>query len=231
MKNFCVFLDIDNTILDFSRSEAAGLKTALGIYDIKADDEILKVYRKFNMECWEALERGEMTKDVVLVERYRRLKDHFGFNYDPAAVNEAYELALQKEGHLLPGALELLNELFGKYRLFLASNGVLTTQKCRLDIAGIKKYFEDIFISEVIGAEKPSKMFFDRCFESISNFDPDKAVMVGDSLTSDIKGGINAGIKTCLYAPNGIKKDSPVVPDYVIHSLEELPALLEKLCG
>lgn len=230
MNNYFVFLDIDNTILDFSRSEASALHSTLYNFGYALSNEMLNAYRKINISCWEMMERGEITKDRVLVLRYERFSKEYAIDVPAFLLNETYEEKLKEEGWLLPGAKELLDELEGKYHLYLASNGVGKTQDRRLELAGISGYFEKIFISERIGAEKPSVQYFDRCFQQIPGFCKERAIMIGDSLSSDILGGKNAGIKTCLYDPSG-KRSSPLVkPDFSVQQLNEIPKLLKELC-
>ena len=140
-----------------------------------------------------------------------------------------YEELLGKGHWFMPGAEKLLETLYGRYELYIVSNGNLSVQDSRIASAGIGRYFNEIFISERIGFDKPRKEFFDACFAQIPDFDPKRAVIVGDSLTSDIRGGINAGIKTCWFNPNGEQAREDIVPDYHISALEELPKLLKKI--
>ena len=161
--------------------------------------------------------------------RFEILFRELGLVRDPAETCRRYEGHLA-EGHIfLPGAPELLAALAPRYKLHLASNGASAVQRQRLESAGILPYFQNVFISEEMGADKPKPEFFHRCFAAIPGFDPAKALMVGDSLTSDIRGGRNAGIRTCWFNP----KDKPVRPDirpdYTVRALEELPPLLETL--
>ncbi|MDY5805604.1 MAG: HAD-IA family hydrolase, partial [Oscillospiraceae bacterium] len=134
------------------------------------------------------------------------------------------------QGHwFMDGAPELLEAIAPKYDLYLASNGASKVQHPRLDAAGIRKYFKGLFISEEMGADKPSKAFFDLCFAAIPDFDPATAVMVGDSLTSDIRGGRNAGIRTCWFNPRRQPPHPDIPADHTFYALSELPALLERL--
>ena len=129
----------------------------------------------------------------------------------------------------MEGAKELLDVLYGSYRLFLVSNGNLSVQEGRLTKAGIKRHFSGIFISEVLGAEKPDKRFFELAFAQVADFDPACAVIVGDSLSSDIAGGINAGIRTIWFHPGVDAPQTDIRADLEIKSLKDLPDLLQKL--
>ena len=142
---------------------------------------------------------------------------------------KCYENYLSQGHFFLPGAEKLLDELFGRYDMYIVSNGSAVVQEGRLKSSGIGKYFKDIFISEILGCDKPSKAFFDICFSRIPDFDRDKAIIIGDSLTSDIRGGINAGIKTCWFNPKGLTPRKDIPADYIVTSLEQLPALILSL--
>ena len=129
----------------------------------------------------------------------------------------------------MPGAEDLLEALAGKARLILCSNGTASVQEGRIASAGIGPYFEKIFVSEHMGANKPETRYFDLCFAEIPDFDRERCVMLGDSLTSDIRGGINAGVKTCWFNPRRRPNPGPIQPDYEIHELSEFPPLLETM--
>ena len=184
-----------------------------------------------NQLHWQMMERGEITREQVLVDRFAMLFRELGKTADPVAVARSYEKLLGVGHYYLPGAEQTLKqELFGKYRLFLVSNGTASVQHSRLESAGLYPYFEQVFISEELGSHKPEPAFFDACFAKIPDFDRTQALMVGDSLTSDILGGIRSGLRTCWVNPQG--KDAPpeIQPDYQIQGLSQLPALLEKSC-
>ena len=126
------------------------------------------------------------------------------------------------------GAEELLENLCKKYNLYVITNGITKVQKGRIKSANLKKYFKDIFISEEIGYDKPSIEYFEHCFERIEDFKKENAVIIGDSLSSDIQGGVNAGVKTIWFNPKGEKNNSSVKPDYEVSDLKEIEKLLEK---
>lgn len=175
------------------------------------------------------LERGELTRPQVLLGRFRVLFSELGREADPAAVAKTYEHNLGIGHYFLPGAKEAMDLLRQKYRLFLASNGTASVQAGRMESAGLYPYFEQVFVSEEMGANKPSKAYFDACFARIPDFDREKAMIVGDSLTSDILGGNNAGIKTCWVNPAHAPEKPGIHVDYQIEALADLPALLEAL--
>ena len=222
-----LFLDLDDTILDFHRAERVALSKTLIHFGIDPTEHVLNRYHLINKSCWERLEKGELTRDQVLVERYRLLFLELGLACDPEAVTALYTEYLAIGHWFMPGAEEAVKRLSGKYRLFLASNGTASVQAGRMTSANLYRFFEKAFVSQEIGYNKPSLEYFQRCFAQIPDFDPEKAMMVGDSLTSDIQGGINAGIKTCWVNPD--HKTGHIQPDYEIESLSQLYDLLETL--
>ena len=223
-----LLLDLDDTILDFHKAERIALSKTFRDFGLELREEVLELYHKINKWHWEQLELGVMTRDQVLVGRFDRLFQELGMEVDAAACMKRYEYNLSIGHYFLPGAEEAVKKLHEKYRLFLVSNGTATVQHGRLTSAGLYPYFEQVFISQNIGYNKPDKAYFDRCFERIPGFAPEKALMVGDSLTSDIKGGINAGLTTVWVNPEH-KDCGDIHPDYEIERLYQLETLLEEL--
>lgn len=224
-----VFLDLDDTILDFHKAESHALTKMLETIGVTPTEQIIKRYSEINLSQWKRLERGEITREQVKVGRYKILFDELGVQHDPKAATAIYERYLGQGHWFIDGAQQLLCDLHGKYRLFVASNGTLNVQTGRIESAGLKKYIERFFISEQIGANKPDKAFFDNAFSQIPDFDKRYAVIVGDSLTSDILGGKNAGIATVWFNPHRADNESDIAPDYEIHTLSELPELLDNM--
>lgn len=224
-----IFLDLDDTILDFTRGEAHALTRALTEMGVEPSPAILARYHAINASQWELLEEGILTRDQVLVRRFDLLFGELGLSCSGRETCERYEGHLAEEHDFIPGARELLEALAPRYGLYLASNGAAVVQHRRLDEAGIRRYFREIFISEELGADKPSPAFFEACFAAIPGFSRDSALMVGDSLTSDIRGGRNAGIRTCWFDPAGKPARPGIRPDHIITDLAQLPALLERL--
>ncbi|MBR2583327.1 MAG: YjjG family noncanonical pyrimidine nucleotidase [Oscillospiraceae bacterium] len=224
-----ILFDLDDTLLDFRTAERNSILQTFEEFGIPSDEAVLRLYSEINLGCWQRLELGEMTREEVLVGRFERLFAEMGLDLPARPVQDRYEALLESGHYFIPGAPELLEELVLKYDLYLISNGNLLTQESRLKSAGIAPYFRDIFISEQIGANKPSKAFFDACFSAIPGFCREDAVIVGDSLSSDIRGGINAGVRTCWFNPDGAPAAGDIRPDYEFRTLSELPALLEKI--
>lgn len=227
-----VFLDIDNTVLDFNTAEEKALKRVFLENGLPADDAVIAHFRCINDDCWQRLETGELSRAQVLYGRFERLFREKGIAYaDPVSVQDSYEIYLTGRHYFMPGAEDMLKSLYGQYRLFAVSNGNAETQAKRIASAKLQQWFEAFFISEKVGAEKPSKRFFDICFEQIQGIDRSAAVIVGDSLTSDIRGGINAGIPTVWFNYGYAPLPTDIRPDYIIHALAELPPLLDEHFG
>lgn len=221
-----LLLDLDDTLLDFGAAERTAIAKTFRDIGLETTETLLSRYSEINISQWEAFERGEISRDTVLTRRFELLFAELGLSHDSQAVEDRYRGYLAIGHYFVDGAVELLEYLAPKYDLYLASNGVAETQNSRLASAGIGKYFKEIFISETTGHHKPEKAYFDFCFARIPNFDPEKALMVGDSLTSDILGGKNAGIRTCWLNPTGKPRRPDISPDFEIRSLQELKALL-----
>ena len=224
-----LLLDLDDTILDFHKAERIALSNTIREFGVEPTEEVLNRYHHINKWHWEQLELGVMTRDQVLVGRFDQLFRELGMEVDAAACMRQYEQNLSVGHYFLPGAEEAVKKLHEKYRLFLVSNGTSSVQKGRLTSANLYRFFEKVYISQEIGHNKPSKAYFDACFGQIPDFDPQKSMIVGDSLTSDILGGINAGIATCWVNPNHALARLDICPDYEIESIAQLPGLLKTL--
>ena len=225
-----IFLDLDNTLLDFDRAEAAALSKALERAGITPTADVLERYHELNAQHWKMLEDGVLTRDQVLTGRFAALFAELGISASPQEICDCYEhLLAQEPPRLLPGARELLEDLAPRFGVYLASNGASAVQRIRLRNADLTQYFRGIFISEEMGIDKPKREFFQMCFAAIPDFSRQTALMVGDSLTSDIRGGRNAGIRTCWYNPDRRTAPPGWEPDEEIARLAELPALLQRL--
>ena len=224
-----IFLDLDDTLLDFHRGEREAIGETLSHFGVGVSDELVNRYRSFNRACWEALERGEMERDEVLTRRFELFFSSLGKEVSAADVQAYYEVRLSEGAYYLEGARELLEELFGKYKLYITSNGTAFVQDRRIAKSGIGRYFDGIFISERMGAHKPSEAFFDACFARMGDAKREETLIVGDSLTSDILGGIRAGIHTCHYTMGKNFEYAEIKPEYSVKSLCEIPKILEKI--
>ena len=224
-----LFLDLDDTILDFHKAERAAISKTFREFGIEPTDEVLQRYSLINKACWHKLELGEWVREQVLVKRFELLFQEYGIHCDGTQVARAYEKNLSVGHWFLPGAEEAVATLSKKYRLFLASNGTASVQKGRMTSANLYRFFEKVFVSQDIGHNKPSKAYFDGCFSQIPDFDPAQAIILGDSLTSDILGGIHAGVRTCWFNPKRHPRRADIIPDFEIRSLDAFVPLIKRL--
>ena len=211
-----IFIDLDDTILDFKKAEAVALKKTLNDYNVEATDEIVSLYSTINDKMWKKLEKGENTRAEITVMRFSELFNVLGMEIDAVKVNEDYKKNLGIGHFFMADAEKFLEKLKG-HRLFIVSNGTTSVQTGRVKSAGIEKYFEKIFFSEDVGFDKPDIRFFEKVFSEIDGFNKVDAIIIGDSLSSDIMGGINAGIRTCWFNPMNKEGNA----DYIISSLME----------
>lgn len=224
-----LLLDLDDTILDFGKQEEVAIEKTLSDAGVEPNEENCSLYRKINLECWKRLEMGEITREQVIFGRFATLFETLGVTGDPEQTALSYVENLSEGHYFLPGAEEALKRLHKKYRLFMVSNGTASVQDRRIKSSGVGEYFEDIFISQNVGVNKPAKEYFDYCFARIPGFDKAKTMIVGDSPSSDIQGGKNAGIATCWVNPKHKVSSPERQPDYEIESIAQLEALLETL--
>ncbi|MBQ7654032.1 MAG: YjjG family noncanonical pyrimidine nucleotidase [Clostridia bacterium] len=224
-----VFLDMDGTLLDFYKSESVALSKVLQDFKIEATDEKIKLYSAINLSQWKRLEKGEIDRERVLVGRFEIFFDQLGETADASQARRLYEKYLSQGHYFIDGAEDLLEILSKKYDLYIATNGTKKVQLSRIASSGIEKYFKDIFISEDLGCNKPDKLFFEKCFEKIRSIDLSKTVIIGDSLSSDILGGNNAGIKTVWFNPLHEENNKSLRIDFETDDLSDIPGILEKL--
>lgn len=221
-----VLFDADNTLFDFTRSEREAIGNTLRFFDIAPSEDRISLYSKINEGVWKRLERGEITKAALRTTRFREFGEALGIPLDAIRAADVYQDFLSESVHLLPSALEVCRALSEAYELFIVTNGIKEVQRKRFSASLIKPYFNDVFISDEIGFEKPHKAFFDAVAERIEGFSADTTLIVGDSLTSDIKGGIAAGIDTCWLDQAGKGNEGDIPCTYRIGALEELLPLL-----
>ena len=223
MRYDVILMDIDNTLLDFQAGTKEALTSLLAGFGLELTEEREARFHVINNRLWTAYEHGEIPKSAIFERRFAEFLGEMGIETDPLEANETYAKGLQQSAVLMPGCMELLNALKGTCRLFAVTNGVVTTQNPRLEKAGFKPYFERIFISEAMGCKKPEKEFFDKCFDAIGPIDKSRCIILGDSLTSDMQGGRNAGITTC-YLGDDTGDDRC---DFVISGLMEFLKIVE----
>ncbi|MBQ5995643.1 MAG: YjjG family noncanonical pyrimidine nucleotidase [Clostridia bacterium] len=225
-----ILFDLDDTLLDFTASERHALALTLEAFGIAPEKEILDAYHEINRQQWERLERGELTKKQVKLSRYRILLDKFDIKKPSAGeISASYESKLCESCYVIDYAKQLLESLYGDFSLYLVSNGGKRVQQARVKGSKIGKYFNGIFISEEIGFNKPDERFFINAFKDVPDFKREESVILGDSLTSDILGGKNFGIKTVWFNRTGTENRKGIFPDYEIFSLKEFEELVYKI--
>ena len=223
-----IFLDLDDTILDFHRSEAVALRKTLQSLNVNPTDEVIARYSAINLAHWKALERRELTRGDVLTGRFRQLFEELGMNVSPNVAQSLYEKNLSESHFFIDGAPRLLMTLSQKYPLYIASNGTTLVQTSRIASSGIGRYFKAVFLSEQLGADKPQIEFFERATGQIEGYNPSEAIILGDSITSDMQGGINAGMHTCWFNPHH-RDNHGITPEFEITDLAQFDSVLQKL--
>ena len=227
-----ILFDIDNTLLSFDDYVRETMKTGFRKFGLPDyEEEMFPVFTKINNSLWEAIERQELTFDELQLIRWNRIFEALQMKADGIAFEAYFKNCLYESAIPVPGALELLSALKDKYQLFTASNGPYEQQIHRMQISGMDSFFSAHFISEDIGASKPSEEFFQECFRRINEItgtaiEKEEMLIIGDSLSSDIAGGKKAGIRTCFYNPKGKEIPDVLQPDYTVQTLAEIRELL-----
>lgn len=228
MKYKYVLFDADDTLLDFKLAEHTAISQVFSEVGLPCDDETIAVYSRINDSLWKLLELGGITKEKLKTERFRLFCEQMNISESPEKMAEMYVDRLAKQSFLLPCAEAVCKKIYDEgIKIYIITNGIKYIQTERLSATPIKKYFSGVFISEDVGYEKPNVEYFKYVFSKIENFDPAEAIVVGDSLTSDIKGGINAGIDTCWYNPHGKSKPENMQICYEISDITQVYSILE----
>ena len=224
-----ILWDVDGTLLDFIVAEKAAIKTLFGEFNLgQCSDEMIKRYSEINKTYWQRLERGEITKQEVLVGRFKEFFKSEGIDISVVEeFNSLYQLRLGDTIVYHDDSLEIIKSLQGRVRQYVVSNGTVEAQSKKLRLSGLGELVDGIFLSEHIGVEKPNIEFFDKVLEEIKPADRSSILIVGDSLTSDIQGGNNAGIVTCWYNPLGDKAPDKYRIDYEISDLHQIYEIIE----
>ena len=225
-----ILWDIDGTLLNFLEAEKGAIRKGFADHHLgECTDEMLGTYSKINVRYWQMLERGEMSKPQILVQRFADFFKTYGLDTSVAdAFNRDYQLNLGEFICFYPHATETVEKLRGRVLQYAVTNGTKVAQDKKLARSGLGELFEGIFISEEIGAEKPNREFFDRVFDAIGHFNEEEILIVGDSLTSDMRGGVNAGIRTCWFNPENKDMPEDMKIDHVISDIEEVMNILEE---
>lgn len=223
-----IFWDLDQTLLNFDLSMEYALRAVFVQHGLAVSEEITTRYETINRSYWLQLESGELTKEQVTVGRFRTLFEELGITHvTPEEINADYQRELGNIFFFIDGAKELVMLLKEKgYRQYIVTNGVNTTQASKMKRSGLDTIMDGVFVSELMGYPKPQKEYFDACFAALPGVTREACILVGDSLTSDMRGAENAGIASCWFNPEGKPKDVEVRTDYEIRRLEELLQIL-----
>lgn len=229
MKYEVILFDADETLYDFKKSEREAFKNTMIKFNIKYDEAYhLKIYQEINTLLWKEFEQGLITQEKLKVERFKRLSDKLKISFDETNFAKLYMEHLADASFLYDDSMELIETLNKSFRLAIVTNGLTLVQDKRIRKSVISKFFETIVISEEILISKPNPKIFEHTLNNINFFDKNKVLIVGDSLSSDIQGGINFGIDTCWYNPNKVINETSIKPTYEVSNFDELKSLLLK---
>nr|WP_106780686.1 YjjG family noncanonical pyrimidine nucleotidase [Lysinibacillus timonensis] len=227
MKEYQTLLfDLDDTLLDFGQAENQALEKLFIELQIPLTEDMKETYKMFNAGLWRAHEEGKIGREELVNTRFAIFFEHYGKKVDGIEYERKYRSFLDEGHQLIDGALELIQTIYQKYNLYIVTNGVVTTQERRLKDSRLAPYFRHVFVSEEVGYQKPKKEFFDYVFQHLGNVNLDKTLIIGDSLTSDIRGGKQAGIDTCWFNPHLKENQTGITPTYEIAKLEGLLTIL-----
>ena len=217
-----LLFDADDTLLDFAAAERDGLTKTFAELGIPLDDGRRERYVILNKSLWKLHDEGKLTRDELLRTRFGKLFEQEGIDADGELTEKIYRGHLSEGHETIPGAKELLTRLGLTHEIYIVTNGLASTQIRRMRESGLDRLVKDIFISELIGANKPDAEFFEYVAEHIPHFDAKDALLIGDSLSSDIKGGMNAGIDTCWFDRENRECPETVRPTYKITELGQI---------
>ncbi len=222
-----VLWDLDGTLLNFKLSERYALGVCLKAHGVEMTEEMLAAYSGINEAYWKRLEKGEVTKQELLPGRFREFFRKAGITHiRPEEMQKKYEVELGRKTFYVDASLELVKRLRKQgVRQYIVTNGVIVTQQIKMKNSGFDRLVDGVFISDEIGYEKPRKEFFEIAFGRILDFEKKEALLVGDSLSSDMRGADNAGVDACWYNPEGKKNEEGVPVKYEIRNLQEVYAL------
>ena len=221
-----LLFDIDNTLMDFTAGEKTALFQTMEELHVPISEADYRKYLEVNRAAWSRFEAGELDSRQVQRVRFEDFAAHLGRDIaDGAGMNARYVENLGQQAILLPGAMEMLKELSRCYKLAVATNGLTLVQRMRLEKSGILPLLAGVFISQEMGVQKPDKSYYEAIFRAFGDSAKEKYLMIGDSLSADIQGGINAGIHTLWYHPTG-DETPDIAPTYMARSFDEMLALL-----
>ena len=221
--------DIDGTLLDFTKSEEYGIRKCFEKFGLgECTDEMLARYSKINRKYWQMLERAEITKQQVLIERFVEFFESENIDFNNVdEFNDEYQISLGDKSFPCKNAIETVTAFKGKYKQYAVTNGTIIAQQRKLKQSGLINIFDDVFISDEIGYEKPNIQFFNAVQEKIGKFNKNEVMIIGDSLSSDMQGGNNAGILCCWYNPHNAVNKNDIKIDYEIKDIADILKILK----
>lgn len=226
MNKKIVLLDLDNTLIDFNECARHSIMNIFSELGFEYSENVFETFICENVKIWKRLEKGEITKADLRANRWNIILKKLGIDYDGTIIEEKFENGVAQGAYAVDGAYELLDYLYPKYELYIVSNGFRFVQESRLKIGDFRKYFKDIFLSEDIGIQKPAKEFFDYCFDKLSHPNKENVILIGDSLSADIIGGLNYGIDCIWFNKNGDKLPKSIEPTYIVDRLKDIEKIL-----
>ena len=224
--DFLLF-DADNTLFDFTASEKVAFHETFACRGIKTNKEMLETYSDYNRQCWQAHENGELSRAELVVKRFDLFLRHYDLEGDPSEINNEYIEHLSGSAILLPGALEMIEHLHEKAGVYIITNGLAKVQMGRFAKTELTNHIDKIFISEQIGSQKPDRRFFECVASQIEGFSEKRAVVIGDSLTGDIKGANNFGLDCVWFNPQGKKAPPELTITKIAASFAEIELFLK----
>ncbi|MEM7353494.1 MAG: YjjG family noncanonical pyrimidine nucleotidase [Acidobacteriota bacterium] len=221
-----ILFDADGTLFDFESAESAALEKAFELAGLTYESRYLELYRQINEQIWLELERGTIRREELKIRRFQQLFAAAGLSYDPSGFSDFYLEHLARGTDLLDDAERIVRDLLGRVGLVLVTNGLKNVQRPRIAASTLSDCFDHIVISEEVGYAKPDPRIFDVAFEHMDQPARDRVLIVGDSLTSDIRGGLDYGIDTCWFNPRGKPVDPETRARYEIRHLSEIESLI-----
>jgi 2-haloacid dehalogenase len=221
-----IFIDLDETLLETRACANKAIALTLAEEGIECKGDYTVAYHRANDMLWRAHERGEISREEIYARRFCMMFEELGVDADGVAFNGLFRKNFAKMGEKVDGAEELLVYLASKYDVYVTSNSTQVQQETRMNVSGLMPYVKGVFTSELLGAQKPSKEFFERCLQRIDGATKENTVMIGDSLTADVAGAANAGIRAIWFNARGVAVPNDFAGDYAVKRLTEIKGIL-----
>lgn len=221
-----ILLDLDNTIIDFNECARHSIMDIFQDLGFHYDENVFNTFITENVKIWKRLELGEIDKAYLRANRWNIILGKLGIEYDGTIIEERFENGVANGAYPVEGAYELLEYLYNKYDIYVVSNGFRFVQESRVKIGKFDKYFKELFLSEDIAIQKPDIRFFDYCYKKLGYPPKEELILIGDSLSADVKGGNNFGIDTIWFNKNNDPSPSDIIPTYTVEKLSKIKEIL-----